>query len=277
MDLLIALIPITIIIGMAAVSMDDMSYRAQSVIQLSSLDRVATDSADALAVSSGTPNDWEYTGNPEVPGLAKLDIETNESENSVLSFLKINSLTKSDLEKLVGPKYDACLVFTDSNSNVLKKIGEINNNTPDISRVERSAKTTKLELATSLDGVLKNINSPRTYTTEFPTTQKVRTYLNYWVLVKRGGDYNASIYVNDEPFMNSSEILEGVTAKQINDTLLVNYEDSGNNIVKVVGTSGNGFLDVYVVAAPKNVNENEIKLEDVNPIVIKMELYVWAR
>jgi hypothetical protein len=34
---------------------------------------------------------------------------------------------------------------------------------------------------------------------------------------------------------------------------------------------------VYVVAAPKDVSESEIKLENVIPIVVKMELYVWAR
>ena len=276
MDLLIALIPITIIIGMAAVSMDDMSYRSQSVIQFSSLDRVATDSADALMVSSGTPNDWEYKDNPEVPGLAKLDSKTNRTENTVLSFFKISSLTKQDLDKLVGPNYDACLVLTDASANTtIKKVGEINNNASDIARDERSAKATKLDLATTLEGVLKNIDSPRTYTTDFVTNEKARTYLNYWVLVKRSGDYNAVININGNLFMNSSDINEGFTVKQINDTFLTN--DESGNIVTVVGNWGNGYLDVYVVAAPKDVTENEIKLENVIPIVVKMELYVWAR
>ena len=276
MDLLIALIPITIIIGMAAVSMDDMSYRSQSVIQFSSLDRVATDSADALMLSAGTPTDWEYKDNPEVPGLAKLDGKTNRTENSVLSFFKISSLNKQDLEKLVGPNYDACLVLTDTNANTtIKKIGEINNSVSDVGRVERSAKATKLDLATSLEGVLKNIDSPRTYTTEFVTNEKARTYLNYWILVKRSGNYSATININSNSFMNSSDINEGFTVKQINDTFLTN--DESGNIVTVVGNWGNGYLDVYVVAAPKDVSESEIKLENVIPIVVKMELYVWAR
>ncbi len=278
MDMLIALIPITIIIGMAAVSMDDMSYRSQSVMQFSSLDRVAADSADALVESSGTPVDWENKGTAKIPGLARFDYSKNSTEENVLSFSKISAFKESDLENLLGSNYGAYLVLTDSDSKVIKSVGTLNNSASNIVRVERLVLTSKLEHVTSLEGAIRNANSPRTYTTQFSTSATSSAYTNYWIIVENNGYTNSTIYVNNEPLLNSSEIAgKTLITKQINETFLKQGTDFEENIVRIVTGNGTGSMNVFVVGAPKNVPQSEINLENAKVKDAKFELFVWAR
>lgn len=53
LDILLALIPLTILLGMLAADMDNIMYLTQSTIYQSSLDRHASDVADALVETSG--------------------------------------------------------------------------------------------------------------------------------------------------------------------------------------------------------------------------------
>ena len=73
LDLLLALIPIALIIGMAAADMDNMLYLTQGAVFQSSTERAASDTVHALLETSGSPIDWEMTGNPRIAGLAEYD------------------------------------------------------------------------------------------------------------------------------------------------------------------------------------------------------------
>ncbi len=55
LDLLLALIPLTILFGTLVISMDNITYLSQSTIFQSSLERHASDVADALVETSGVP------------------------------------------------------------------------------------------------------------------------------------------------------------------------------------------------------------------------------
>lgn len=93
MDVLFALIIITIAIGMSADALDVVSFKISDYSAGRSLDRIATDAADVLVNTPGTPN-WEKTNTTQsiVPGLAQ---DNNGSKNTtkVLSFTKISQLT----------------------------------------------------------------------------------------------------------------------------------------------------------------------------------------
>ncbi|MGB9977813.1 hypothetical protein [Methanobacterium sp.] len=91
-DVLLALIVITVILGISADAMDMVSYKAQDYSSRLSLERTTADAADMLIKSSGSPDNWEDYGISvnTVPGLAKKE-ECLTVPNS-LSFVKILKL-----------------------------------------------------------------------------------------------------------------------------------------------------------------------------------------
>lgn len=99
LDVMMALIIITVILGVSANAMDMVSYKAQDYSLRFSLERATTDAADVLIKSPGSPDKWEnYEFSFDtVPGLAK-----KESPNT-LSFTKILKL-KNNYNQLIYGK-----------------------------------------------------------------------------------------------------------------------------------------------------------------------------
>ena len=92
LDVLLALIIITVILGISADAMDMVSYKAQDYSSRLSLEKVTSDAADTLIKSSGSPDKWEEyeISGSTVPGLAKK--EENRTVPNTLSFVKILKL-----------------------------------------------------------------------------------------------------------------------------------------------------------------------------------------
>ncbi|MEN6291380.1 MAG: hypothetical protein ABFD07_05110 [Methanobacterium sp.] len=92
LDVLLALIVITVILGISADAMDLVSYKAQDYSSRLSLEGITTNAADMLIKSSGSPDEWEDYGikGDTVPGLAKK--EAGRTVPNTLSFIKILKL-----------------------------------------------------------------------------------------------------------------------------------------------------------------------------------------
>ena len=92
LDVLLALIIITVILGISADAMDRVSYKAQDYSSRLSLEGITTDAADMLIKSSGSPDEWEdyRIKGDTVPGLAKK--EAGRTFPNTLSFIKILKL-----------------------------------------------------------------------------------------------------------------------------------------------------------------------------------------
>jgi hypothetical protein len=92
MDVLLALIIITMVIGMSADALDIVTFKITDYSAGKSLDRIAIDAADILINTPGTP-DWENSNDTQfvTPGLAQ---NTNGTKNTtkILSFAKITHL-----------------------------------------------------------------------------------------------------------------------------------------------------------------------------------------
>lgn len=73
LDLLIAIIPLTIMIGMVTADMGNIMFQIEDTVFRGSMDRVAADTMNSLLETSGTPPNWEKTGNLSLVGLAKYD------------------------------------------------------------------------------------------------------------------------------------------------------------------------------------------------------------
>jgi hypothetical protein len=280
LDLLLALIPLTILLGMVAVNMGNILYLSENTIYQSSLQRVGSDAADALVETSGTPPDWEKNGTLSVPGLARYDPMKNLSVKNYLAPLKIFAMNDTELQSLVGPGYGLYLNISISNGTPVKTWGTYNSSAANIVRIERIVLTSKLELVTSLEGAIRATGQPRVYTTTFPTDQHYLQSYEYWILVDNHGYKNASIDINSNIVVNTSEINQNVTTvrKIINPSFLFNNTTLINNVVTVRAQSDPGAnMNVYVVAAFPGTPASDITLDNVQLRTSKLILYIWTR
>ncbi|MGZ7208678.1 MAG: hypothetical protein ACXVHV_02240 [Methanobacterium sp.] len=281
-DLLLALIPIALLLGMAASDMDNMFYLVQGTIFQSSTERVATDTVNTLVETSGSPYNWETNGSLSVVGLAKYDTNKNMSVENYLSPYKLNALQSQHIQNLLGPEYGFYLNLSraDNKAISLKTIGNYNNSAQNIVKVERLVVTSNLQLEASLEGLIRATGQPRTYTTTFQSNNVTVGAYDYWVLVINRGYDSASVDVNTNPVVSPDEIKHDTTEikKLINDTYLKNQTQLMDNVVTVRGQSTPGnSMDVYIISAPKGTPESEINLENTKLRQCFFEFYVWVK
>lgn len=105
LDLLLALVPLTIILGMSATAMGGVINQIQEYSFFYSTQRQAADAADVLVKTPGVPQDWNSTNPPSILGLAKYNNETNETLIHQLDYEKIAALQTSYLTQLFNFTY----------------------------------------------------------------------------------------------------------------------------------------------------------------------------
>jgi len=282
LDLLLALIPITLLIGMASVGMDSMLYLMQGTVFQSSTERVASDTVNTLIETSGSPHNWEEVGNVSVVGLARYDSRKRMPVENHLSTHKLNALQDRHIQNLLGPEYGFYLRITraDNRNILIRSMGEFNDSALNIVKVERSVLTSNLQLESSLEGLIRATGQPRTYETVFQTNNiRVAAY-DYWVLVINRGYAAASVHVNHGKVVGEHEFKPHVTEikNQINDTYLKNQTHLLDNIVTIRGRSEPGSsMDVYVISAPRGTPRGKINLENIKLRPCFFEFYVWVR
>lgn len=280
LDLLLALIPLTILLGTVVMSMDNVMYLSQNTIFQSSLERHASDVADALVETPGVPYDWEQTGNPSTVGLTRYDVLKGLPNKNYLAPVKVAALNDTHMRELIGPQYGYYLNITSSDGLQIKTLGTYNASAQNIARVERFVLTTKLERITSLEGLIRDAGQPRTYTTNFPTNNIYLQIYDYWVIVINRGYDSAFVDVNGNRVIPPDEINQHITEikKQINETYLYNNTTFIDNILAVRTQSNPGAsMDVYVIAAPKGTPIEEINLNNIKIRAAKLILYLWVR
>lgn len=280
LDLLLALIPLTILLGTVVMGMDNIMYLSQNTIFQSSLDRHASDVADALVETPGVPYNWEQTGNPSTIGLAKYNVKKGLPEENYLSPAKVAAMNNNNLGELIGPQYGYFLNITTTDGLTIKTLGTYNESAQNIVRIERFVLTTKLERIASLEGLIRDAGQPRTYTTNFPTNNAYLQIYDYWVIVINRGYDSAFVDVNGNRVIPPNEINQHIieVKKQINETYMYNNTTFRDNILAVRTQSNPGAsMDVYVIAAPKGTPPEQINLDNIRPRMAKLILYLWVR
>lgn len=263
--------------------MGNILYLSESTIYQSSLQRVASDAADALVETSGTPYNWEETGVLYTPGLARFDKNKNLTVKNYLSAFKIYALNDTELQKLVGPGYGFYMNLSSSNNTstiTVKEWGAYNNSSANIVRVEREVLASKLELVTSLEGMIRATGQPRVYYATFPTNNFYVNSYDYWVIVENRGYDSATVDVNENPVIPPNVIKKSVpeVKQKIDKTFLRNQTIFLDNTVKVRAESKPGSsMDVYVIAAFPGTPEEDITLENARLRTSKLILFIWTR
>jgi hypothetical protein len=93
-DLMLALIVITVILGVSANAMDIVGSKMQDFSYAHSLERITTSGADMLIKTPGSPENWEDLSefNGVTPGLAESESNKTKNQPNTLSINKINRL-----------------------------------------------------------------------------------------------------------------------------------------------------------------------------------------
>lgn len=98
-DLLLALIPITLILGYSLSAMTTLQEEIRGYGSRTALERIASDAIDQLVKNPGEPPNWEATGRTDViPGLAM--IIANHSHTNRLDLFKLAALNYSVFSNL---------------------------------------------------------------------------------------------------------------------------------------------------------------------------------
>lgn len=288
-DLLLALIPLTLIIGMAAADMDNILYLTQGAVFQGSTERATADAMHTLLETSGDPVDWEFNGTPNVPGIANYDTIKQQPVEGTVNPIKLAELNKTHIESLIGNEsYNFYLNMSKvDNGYTIKTLGTYNGSAKNIVRLERFVLYGYLNVVSSAKNLIRyNPGPPRVYTNPpdpFPTNKYYLQVFDYWVLVVNKGYNSATVEVNNNRVIDPSDFTGPSTryaniTKQINDTFMFNETEFKNNTVTVRGTSNPwDSMDVYIVQVPKGTPKSDITLDNVEPKRYRFQLYLWVK
>lgn len=282
LDLLFALIPLVLVLGMVASDMDNVMYLIQDTVFRGSTDRVAADTLNTLLETSGQPITWESTGNPTVVGLAPYGLN-GIPQAGWIAAAKLDALTPDEVQSLVGNSYGFYfnVSYIDNTTSpptykLLKSLGNYNGNATDIVKVEKVALYSKVVY--SIVDQIKGSGIQRSYNTYtvncFQTNNNSNQSYDYWIMVNNHGFTPGSVSVN---INNGTINLQNSSSVKINSTFLyLNPGSPAANTVSVVanGTS-NSYMDFYIIQVPKNTSS--VSLNDANQAYCRVDLYLWTQ
>jgi len=284
LDLLLALIPITLILGFVAADMTNLIYQTGDTVFRSSMDRAAGDAVNTLLETSGTPTNWEVNGNPNIVGLAQYNTNTNSSMQGTIDPVKLNAITAPEIQQLIGNDYNFNMtVSTVASSTLIKFIGSSSSNASNVIRVQRTVLTSKFKVVSELiggqilyTGGVRNYNAPSFQTTSFSN----QTY-TYWIYFGNVVNFkSATVSINNNA-ININNLTNGNNnnATQITSTFLnFNGTTPVNNTVSL-NASGSfpSSMDFYIVQAPQGVTGNSINNNTVVPQYCNFVFYLWSK
>ena len=288
-DLLIALIPITLVIGMVAADMDNMFYLVQDTVYRGTTDRVASDTVNTLLATSGTPPTWEQTNSStRIVGLAKYDFNKGSPIEGTISSAKADALNAADIQNIVGDNYGFYMkisIIDNTSSPVsytsIYSLGTLNNSANDIVRIERVALYSKLNVVSQIIGQIRGVGATRQYTNppdQFPTSYFYTQNYDYYVLFNNHGYSQANVTINNQTMIinnlnqaykiNSSSLKYNQTTpdKMYNNTVLIS----------AIAAPGNS-MDAYIVQVPTGTSTDIITLNNVQPKSSRIEFYLWSK
>ena len=103
-DLMLALVIITVVLGLSADAMDITGSKMEDYAYGNSLERITKASADMLIKTPGSPENWDELNDLSgvTPGLADVNSSNSKTHSNVMSISKINRLTKSYDKLMAG-------------------------------------------------------------------------------------------------------------------------------------------------------------------------------
>ncbi len=290
LDLLLAIIPITLLLGFVAADMDNLLYNMEDAVFRSSMDRTAGDAVNTLLETSGDPYNWETTGNPNIVGLAQYDTSKNGPIEGTIDPVKLNSLTTTNVQNLVGNNYNFYMsVSTINKTGTPATIRTLGNSSyagaTDVVKVEKDVLASKFKIVSSQVGQIKYTGGIRNFIIPpFQSSFNTNQTYDYWILIANNVGFTSASFSINNNALNFTNLTSGNTnsAVMINSNYL-NINASSpttfyNNTVSMNATGSFGSsMDVYIVQAPKNVSNTEITTDSVVPKYSVFDFYLWLK
>ncbi len=287
LDLLLALIPITLLLGFVAADMDNLLYQMEDTVFRSSMDRAAGDAVSTLLETSGNPTDWEINGNTNVVGLAQFDPSKNGPMEGTIDPLKLAAITAPQVQNLIGSNYNFYMNVSTINKTgtpvSLKTLGNSSFTTAkDVVRVERVAQASEFKVVSSQVGQIRYLGGTRTFIIpSFQTSFNSNQTYDYWILIANNvGFTNATVFINNNAINFTTSNL--TNAALINSNFLninaANPTVYYNNTVSLNATGPfPSSMDIYIIQAPKNVTSSQINTNSVVPKSTDFVFYLWSK
>nr|WP_319372664.1 hypothetical protein [uncultured Methanobacterium sp.] len=292
LDLLLALIPITIMLGLVAANMGNIMYDTQDTLYRSSLERVSADTVNTLLKTSGDPYNWENISSSQVKvvGLAKYD-SNHQPIEYVLSPQKVGTLNATGpqaVQNIIGDQYGFYIVITPINSPEtviwnLTSNGTSKDAAKDVVMVQRDVIYGGFDIVSNIKGATHDGGKPQDWTAKdpFPTNKYYTQIYDYYVLIIDRGVTSASIIVNNHEVLSQNDF-KGYN-RNSNWTVPIpsSYLQSGTgfayNNFKANFVASGGSMDVYVVQVPKGTPQDKVTYENARGQKYLFQFYAWTK
>jgi len=300
LDLLLALIPLTILLGVVAADMDNMFYQMEDVVFRGSTERVAADALDTLLETSGDPYNWEQSNTtPAVVGLARYDLSKQMPIQNVLSPYKVGAVKSSQIQNLLGNEYGYffSMSYLETGTNV-KNISSTPTITSadsitaeDVVRIERIVLYSEFEIVSEginirATGKSNPVSSPPNV---FMTNVAYNEAFDYWIYLESVGPTTVTsgwVTINGFDIVYPTDFRSGevLVVKQIpivddkGNTILKNESNLlPNSVVLMIEGSPTDKMNVYIIQVPKGTPESAVDPEGGKRQPCKVEFFVWLR
>lgn len=295
LDLLLAIIPLTLVLGLVAADMDNVMYQMQDVIYRGSTERVAADTMNTLLTTSGDPPDWETNvATLRVPGLARYDNSSKQPRKYYLLPRKVATVTSTQIQNMMGDQYGYSLNISSisSGTNVLKR-GTLNDSSidpaaKDVVRVERVVLYAEYEIVSEAVNI-RGTGKPLTIEgNTFPTNIQYNQLYDYYVYVNSTGvtsitsawvDINSVTVVKPDDFRSGTNpVVKLIDPAEYGADVLYNQTNLMDNAVTIrLAGSPTDKMNVYILQVPKGTPASEISISGANTAKFRATLYVWTR
>lgn len=296
LDLLLALIPITLVLGIVAADMGNVMYESQDTIYRSSLERASADTVDTLLKTSGDPYNWE--NNPsqvKVVGLAQYDPSSKNPIEYTLSTKKMamlkSTMGQNKTQSMIGDQYGFYITLSPVNSTEtivwnLSSTGTPKESANDVVKVERDVRYNEfdIEVLASIKNAGHDYGKPVDYQSDpFYTDQYDLEIYDYYVLIFDRGVTSTSVYINQYELMSQNEFKGHDKYSNWTKIIPENYLKDGDtpdtNFLKLkqVASNPNARMDAYVVRVPKGTLPGDISAEDALPKKYRFQFYAWTK
>lgn len=298
LDLLLALIPITIMLGLVAANMGNIMYDTQDTIYRSSLERVSADTVNTLLKTSGDPYNWET--NPSqvnVVGVAQYDPSNKNPIEYTLSTKKMamlkSTIGQAKTQSMLGDQYGFLITLSPVNSTGtiiwnLTSTGTPKESAKDIVKIERNVLYNPFD-----SDVLSSIKNaghgadggkPKDYDSKpFPTSQYDLEIYDYYILIFNRGVTSTSVYINQYQVMSENDFKGHDKYSNWTIPIPEAYLKDGVNLennflyLKKVTSKPTTDMDAYVIRVPKGTSPSDITAANALPQSYRFQFYAWTK
>jgi hypothetical protein len=277
-DLLIALVPITIALGLSANALSGLAGQVQDYAYYYDMKRVVDDAADILVKTPGEPPDWNFTNPPSKLGLAKYSSKGRGFNN--IDYEKVQALNVSYIGELLGWRYPyfRLTISAIGGTSVKSWTYGSRDSVREIFATERIASMVPNQLWSIVNVTYRGTPLRCDYTCKFNNSRyyiefeaRDLSIYDYWLLVERTGEssYDDQYIINNTFFSPAyPHCCEEFPSDAINinksSLVKLKLSESGKYSVQQ-GTNYlflNVFADVlssyYVIQVPEGTNESEV-------------------